>query len=178
MDDQERIVKSTALAELWASFWDGRTEREKQLLTWGGLAVALVIGWSVLWSPASDGRARLREALPAQQRQLAQMTAEADEARSLSGAAASVAPSGATLKNAIVSSLPEHGLSGAQVQMVGVSAQVQLKNVSFADWASWLNDVRRQLKVEVVEAHVTALKADGQVDVTASLQPATAQQQH
>lgn len=171
-------MKATALVELWASFWDDRSEREKQLLTWGSVVLAIVIGWSVLWSPASDGRAQLREALPAQQRQLAQMTAEADEARSLSGAAASVAPGGAALKNAIVSSLPEHGLTGAKVQMVGVTAQVQLKNVSFADWAGWLNDARRQLKVQVVEAHVTALKADGQVDVTASLQPATTQQQH
>lgn len=169
-------MKSTALGEMWAGFWDGRTEREKQLLTWGGAVLAIVIGWSVLWAPASDGRAQLRESLPALQRRLAQMTAEADEARALSGSAASVAPSGLALKNAIVSSLAEHGLTGAQVQMIGVTAQVQLKNVSFADWTGWLNDVRRQLKVQVVDARVSALKADGQVDLTASLQPSTAQQ--
>ena len=171
-------MKATALGELWADFWDGRTEREKQLLTWGGLVLAVVVGWSVLWEPASEGRAQLRDTLPALQRQLAQMTAEADEARSLSGAAASITPGGLALKNAIVSSLAEHGLTGAQVQMVGVSAQVQLKNVSFADWTGWLNDVRRQLKVQVVDARVSALKADGQVDVSASLQPATTRQQH
>jgi len=169
-------VKSTALGEMWAGFWDGRTEREKQLLTWGGAVLAIAIGWSVLWAPSSDGRAQLRDSLPALQRQLAQMTAEADEARTLSGSAASVAPGGAALKNAIASSLTEHGLTGAQVQMIGTSVQVQLKNASFADWAGWLNDVRRQFKVQVVEAHVTGLKADGQVDLTASLQPATIQQ--
>jgi len=176
MDDQERIVKSTALGEMWAGFWDDRTEREKQLLTWGGAVLALVIGWSVLWAPASDGRAQLRESLPALQRQLAQMTAEADEARTLSGSAASVAPGGLALKNALVSSLAAHGLTGAQVQLIGATEQVQLKNVSFADWTAWLNDVRRQYKVEVVEAHVSALKADGQVDLSASLQSAASQQ--
>ena len=83
---------------------------------------------------------------------------------------------GAALKNAVVSSLAGHGLTGAQVQMIGTTAQVQLKNASFADWTGWLNDARRQLKVQVVEAHVTALKADGQVDLSASLQPAASQQ--
>lgn len=169
-------MKATALGEMWADFWDGRTAREKQLLTWGGAVIAIVVGWSVLWAPSSDGRARLRDGLPALQRQLAQMTAEADEARSLSGAAASIAPGGAALKNAVVSSLAGHGLTGAQVQMIGTTAQVQLKNASFADWTGWLNDARRQLKVQVVEAHVTALKADGQVDLSASLQPAASQQ--
>lgn len=168
-------MKSTAWGEMWAGFWDGRTEREKQLLTWGGAVLAIAIGWSVLWQPSADGRARLRENLPALQRQLAQMTAEADEARTLSGAAASVAPAGLALKNAIVSSLAAHGLSGAQVQMVGATAQIQLKNVSFADWTGWLNDARRQFKVEVVDSHVSALKADGQVDLSASLQTATGQ---
>jgi general secretion pathway protein M len=43
----------------------------------------VAIGYSVLWAPAADGRARLRANLPAMQRQLALMTAQADEARSL-----------------------------------------------------------------------------------------------
>ena len=171
-------MKATALGEIWAEFWDGRTGREKQLLTWGGALLALVIGWSVLWAPAADGRAQLRASLPGLQRQLSQMTAEADEARSLSAAAASVAPGGAALKNAVVSSLAGHGLSGAHVQMVGTAVQIQLKDASFAAWAGWLNDVRRQLKVQVVDAHVSALKTDGQVDLSASLQPAQASASH
>lgn len=169
------MKQTTVLGEMWSGFWDGRTEREKQLITYGGTVLAIVLGWSVLWVPSADGRAQLRESLPALQRQLAQMTAEADEARTLSGAAASVTPGGLTLKNAVVSSLAGHGLSGAQVQLIGVTVQVQLKNASFADWTAWLNDARRQYKVQIVDTHVSALKADGQVDLTASLQPATTQ---
>ena len=74
------------LAQAWAGFWDGRTEREKTLLLWGGAVLAVVIVWSILWAPAQDGRAHLRETLPAMQRQLAQMNAQADEARRLSAA--------------------------------------------------------------------------------------------
>lgn len=51
--------------------------------------------------------------------------------------------------------------------------QIQLKNASFPAWTQWLDDVRRQFKAQVVEAHVSALKEDGQVDLTAVLQPAS-----
>lgn len=181
MDDQERIVKTSAssawtqaLSDQWSEFWEARTAREKVLLTWGGAVLAVAIGYSVLWQPAADGRARLRESLPAMQRQLAQMTAQADEARALAGAAASVAPGGQALKDALTASLSDHGMPGAQVQLIGTAAQVQMKNASFPAWSAWLDDVRKQYKVQVVEAHITALKADGQVDLTASLQPANA----
>jgi general secretion pathway protein M len=172
MDHQERIVNTTALSGVWAEFWDARSAREKAMLTWGGAVLAVAIGWSVLWAPASDGRARLHESLPGLQRQLAQMTAQADEARALAGAAASVAPGGQALKDALTTSLSDHGIQGAQVQLIGTTVQVQLKNASFPAFTGWLDDVRKQFKVQVVEAHMTALKTDGQVDLTASLQPA------
>jgi len=164
----------TALGQTWAGFWDARTTREKTLLTWGGAAVGVVVAWSVLWAPAQEGRARLRETLPAMQRQLAQMTAQANEARSLSAAAQGVAPTGAALKDALSASLGEHGLAATQVQFVGNAVQVQMKNVAFPAWTTWVDDVRKQFKVQVAEAHITALKDDGQVDLTVALQPSTA----
>lgn len=162
------------LAQVWAGFWDARNEREKTLLIWGGAAVGLVVAWSVLWAPAQDGRAHLRESLPAMQRQLAQMTAQAEEARRLAPAAQGVAPTGGALKDALTASLTDHGLSALQVQLLGNAVQIQLKNASFPAWTAWVDDVRRQFKVQVSEAHISALKEDGQVDVTASLQPSTA----
>ena len=73
-----------ALSDTWAEFWSGRTQREKTLLMWGSLIAAILIVYLVLWAPAYEGRARLRDSLPAMQRTLAQMTAQANEARSLS----------------------------------------------------------------------------------------------
>jgi general secretion pathway protein M len=61
-----------------------------------------------------------------------------------------------------------------QVQLLGNAVQIQLKNASFPVWTTWVDDARHQFKVQVAEAHVTALKDDGQVDLTASLQPSTA----
>ncbi len=162
------------LAQTWAGFWDQRSEREKTLLTWGGGVLAVVIAWSVLWAPAQEGRTHLRESLPSLQRQLAQMTSQANEARQLAGATQGVAPTGAALKDALTASLGDHGLAATQVQVIGNAVQIQMKNASFPMWTSWVDDVRKQFKVQVAEAHVSALKEDGQVDVTASLQPSTA----
>ena len=162
------------LAQTWAGFWDQRTDREKGLLTWGGGILAVVVAWSVLWAPALEGRSHLRESLPGMQRQLAQMTAQANEARALSAAVQGVAPTGAALKDALTASLNDHGLNASQVQVVGNAVQIQMKNASFPAWTSWVDDARKQFKVQISEAHVSALKEDGQVDLTASLQPSTA----
>ena len=163
-----------ALGDVWAGFWEPRTAREKLLLTWGGLAIGLVIAYSILWAPAQQGRTHLRETLPAMQRQIAQMTAQADEARALTPAAQGVAPTGGALRDALNTSLTQAGLVATQVRLTGDAVQIESKNASFPAWTMWLNDVRKQFKVRVIELHATALKADGQVDLTATLQPATA----
>lgn len=162
------------LGDLWAGFWEPRTAREKLLLTWGGVALAIVIAYSVLWAPAQQGRAHLRETLPAMHRQIAQMTAQADEARALAPAAQGVVPTGGALRDALQASLTQAGLTATQARLTGDAVQVDAKNAAFPAWTMWLDDARKQFKVRVVELHATALKDDGQVDLTVSLQPATA----
>ncbi|MGS0892855.1 type II secretion system protein GspM [Burkholderia stagnalis] len=159
------------LNQTLTQFWGERSPREKTLLGWGGALLAVVIAYSVLWSPAQDGSARIEHALPTMRNALAQMTAQANEAKSLTAAAQGVAPTGLALKDALGASLADHGLQGAQVQIVGNGVQIQMKNAAFPAWTQWLDDARRQFKVQVGEAHVTALKDDGQVDLTAVMQP-------
>jgi general secretion pathway protein M len=186
MDDQERdraeqSMKNAigaaafgAVGTALSEFWEGREAREKRLLTIGGAIVALVIVYSVGWAPAYEGRQKLRETLPQQRAQLAQMQAEAREAREFSGAAAGAAPSGDELRQAMSDSLTAHGLPNAQVSAIGDSMQVRAKNISFGDWIGWVDDMRKQNKVQVSEANVTALEKDGQVDLDATLAPAVA----
>ncbi len=163
-----------ALSDVWAGFWEPRTAREKMLLTWGGVAIGVVVAYSVLWAPAQQGRAHLRETLPAMQHQLAQMTAQADEARALAPAAQGIAPTGGALRDALAASLTQAGVAATQVRLAGDAVQIEAKNVSFPAWTMWLDDARKQFKVHVTEMHASALKADGQVDLTATVQPAAA----
>jgi general secretion pathway protein M len=163
-----------ALGDALSEFWDAREAREKRLLTIGGTVIGLAIVYSVAWAPAFDGRQKLREELPRERAALAQMQAEARQAREFSGAAAGDAPSGDTLRQAMTDSLAAHGLPSVQVSAIGDSMQVRAKNVSFGDWISWVDDMRKQNKVKVSEANVTALDKDGQVDLDATLAPAVA----
>ncbi|MEA3119671.1 MAG: ral secretion pathway protein [Paraburkholderia sp.] len=164
----------TAISDAWSGFWAGRTGREKTLIAWGGTLVGALIAYSLLWAPAQEGRLELRERLPQMQRQLTLMTAEANEARTLAPAALGAAPTGNALREALAASLAQSGFGAPQVQLAGDAVRIELKNASFPAFTMWLDDARRQFKVQVSEAHVTALKLDGQVDVTASLQPASA----
>ncbi|MBN3728239.1 type II secretion system protein GspM [Burkholderia sp. Ac-20379] len=162
------------LTETLTQFWDERSSREKMLLGWGGALFAVYLLYSLLWAPAQDNSARISRALPAMRLQLAQMTEQANEARSLAAAAQGVAPTGMALRDALNGSLTDHGITAAQVQVVGNGVQVQLKNVAFPIWTQWADDVRKQFKVQVGEAHATALKEDGQVDLTVVMQPSSA----
>lgn len=162
------VAVSTAISE----FWSAREPREKRLLTIAGVVIGIALVYSIGFEPAFEGRAKLREALPELRAQLAQMQAEAREARDLSTAAAGVPPSGDALHQALVDSLGAHGLQNVQVTALGDSMQIRAKNVSFGDWIGWVDDVRKQNKVQVSEANVTALDKPGQVDLDATLAPA------
>jgi general secretion pathway protein M len=166
------MKEKSAVATALSDFWGERAPREKRLIAVGGVALALVVLYCVALDPALSGRAKLRADLPAMQRQLAQMTADADEAHRLAVFAQRSAPSGNALKQALAASLVQRGLVATQLNLAGPSIQLQLKSAEFGTWVAWLDDVRRQFKIKVSEARVTALKDEGQVDVTATLQPA------
>jgi general secretion pathway protein M len=169
MDYPEQPMKSV-LTDTWLAFWGERSAREKTLLTAGAAVLCLLLLYSVLWAPAQAGRAALRAQLPTMQRQLAQMSAQANEARGLASNAQSAAPSGSALRDAVGASLVEHGLTQANVSSAGDGVQVSLKNAAFGTWVGWLDDARKQYKIQVVESHITALKEVGQVDLNATLQ--------
>jgi general secretion pathway protein M len=162
-----------AIASALGDFWGERNPREKKLVSVAAAMLAVAVLYSVLWDPAQTNRAQLRAQLPALQSKLARMNAEAQEARTLAGASQAVAPSGRALREALIASLTQRGLAPTHVNVAGSAVQFELKNAPFGTWIQWLDDMRKQFKVKVVEAHVTALKADGQVDVNATLQPAS-----
>ena len=161
-----------AIGTAVGEFWSAREPREKRLLTIGGAVLGVALVYSVFFDPAYDGRAQLREEVPQLRAQLAQMQAEAREAHDLSAAAAGVPPSGDALRQALTDSLAAHSLQNVQITAIGDSMQVRAKNVSFGDWIGWVDDARKQNKVQVSEANVTALDKPGQVDLDATLSPA------
>ncbi|MGI4811836.1 MAG: type II secretion system protein GspM [Janthinobacterium lividum] len=157
---------------VFLEWWNERQPREKLLLGVGGAVLVLAVLYSVLLAPAQQGRSELRDTLPAMQRQLAKMEAQADEAKSLSSVAAGAVPTGNALKTALTAALGDHGLKSDEMTVAGSAVRIGMKNVSFAAWTDWLDDVRRRFKVQLAEGNITGLATAGQVDLTATLEPA------
>lgn len=158
---------------LIAAWWDERQGREKRLILIALLVLALAIFYNVLIAPAWQHTADLKRSLPAMKQQLAVMQGQADEARGLSVSAQSVAPTGDSLLAAVTSSLSDRGFTGNKVQRAGSAVQVDLENVSFARWIGWVDDMRKQLKVQVVQTHITPTATnDGRVSLRVTLDAA------
>lgn len=158
---------------LIAAWWDERQAREKRLISIGLLVLVLAIFYNVLIAPAWQNTADLKRSLPGMKQQLATMQGEADEARRLSVAAQGVAPTGDSLLAAVTSSLTDRGFANNKVQRVGSAVQIDLENVSFARWIAWVDDMRKQLKVQVAQTHITpSASNDGRVSVRVTLDAA------
>ncbi|KLU24865.1 hypothetical protein EOS_17865 [Caballeronia mineralivorans PML1(12)] len=170
MDSQAHAIKA-ALTE----WFEARAPREKKLLAGGGALVIAALVYNVLWAPAYDGRAKIAANLPQLEVQLAEVQVQADEARALKAVAAVRAPAGVALRDTLATSLSQAGIAQAQLAVLGKGVQVDVKNAPFGAWMSWLDQVRREDHVRVVNAQVTGEEKLGLATVSVTLEPASDQ---
>jgi general secretion pathway protein M len=148
-------------------FWDARSEQERKLLTLGSAVVVLALIWAVLFAPAMEGRAQLKKSLPQLRQQAAQLQALAAEAASLPGSA----PLDVAVmsRDSLVSSLAARSLTAQSVGMTGQYAKLELRSVPFGALLQWLDAVRREGRIVVQDASITAQATPGLVDATLTL---------
>ncbi|MDQ0142732.1 type II secretion system protein M [Cupriavidus necator] len=159
-----------AWRERFDAFWSARNPREQAILAGGAAVLALVLGYLVLWEPAAEGRERAARNLPQLRTDLAEMETLAQEARGLK---ATPAPSlrGDALTEALQESLGQYGLKATRLAAgADNSVQVQLDKVPFGAVSTWLQDVRQQQRMKVIDARVVYVGATALVNVTATLQ--------
>lgn len=156
---------------LWSDWWAQRTRRERLLLG-GGAALALLAIWYwLLIVPALEAREQLREEIPLRQAQLAAMRAEADDAQRLRPRAAGAAPAGDALREALNTSLNQRGFDGARLNVAGIAVQAEFKRASFGALVAWLDEARRQFRVRVATAQISALENADEVSAKLTLAP-------
>lgn len=163
-----------AWRERFLAFWTARNPREQAILAGGALVLGLVVGYTVLWEPAAEGRRREIRKLPTLRADLAEMETLAQEARGLT---ASPAPAlkGDALTSALGASLGQHGLKATRLASAGENGvRIDLERVPFGAVATWLSDVRQQQRLKVTDARVTYVGATAVVNVSATLQGPTA----
>jgi general secretion pathway protein M len=155
------------LRERALAYWVARTDQERKFLTAGAIVVLLASAYLLLVAPAVEGRAKLRAALPQLHQQAAQMQALAQDATALaSQPAPQVAPMS---RETLTSSMAARGLTAQSLSLSGEYAKLQFNNASFANLVTWLDAQRRESRIAVQDAVITAQSAVGQVDANITL---------
>lgn len=158
----------------WQQFWHARNRREQIILSVGAAILLGVCAYLLLWEPAAQSRDRLAKNLPQLRAQQAEMHSLAQEARGLSSTRASNLR-GSALQEALQTSLAAKGLKAVRLNVQsggaeGDSVQLQLSNVAFGAWADWLEEMRRQQQLKVVDAQIQYVGAPALVNLQATLQ--------
>ena len=134
-----------------AAAWRGRTPRERQAISWGAVALGVLLVWLFAVQPALR---TMREAPPRLDRldaELQQMQRLAAESRTLR-ATPPVAPSqaGAALQAATA----RLGAAG-RLALLGDRATLTLAGADAQQLQSWLAEARRAARARPIEAQLT-----------------------
>ncbi len=151
--------------------WRARTDQERRTLTVGGGIAAGALIYMLFIDPAVSGRAQLEKDLPRLRQESAQLRAMAQEAGELARQPQpQVTP---MTRDGVTASLAALSITPQTLTVSGESARIQLTGVSFANLVTWLDAQRRENRIAVQEAVISAQSAAGQVDATLTLRQDT-----
>ncbi len=166
MDALNQIKEQVALA------WLARTEQERRFLSVGAAAVLLALLYVIFIAPALNGRKKLNEDLPRLRQDAALMQALAVDAAQLAHQPpVQLVPMS---RESLSASLAARSMVPVSLSMTGDYAKLQLKDASFASLVTWLDAQRRENRISVHDATVTAVNDAGQVDAVLTLRQANA----
>lgn len=149
------------------AFWQVRTEQERKLLGIGALVVGAALFYSLLVDPALSGREQLHKELPQLHQQAAEMQAMAREAQALKGQN-TIAPTPMTREN-LSAGLTARGLTPQSVNVTGEYAKLAFTGAQYAGVVTWLDAIRTESRINVVDASFSAQSEAGVVNATLTL---------
>ena len=147
--------------------WLARTEQERKFLTIGGGVVLGALVYLLFISPAVTGRAQLQKALPQLRQDAAQLRTMALEAGDL----ARQPPAQGTpmARETLAASLTAMGMNPQSLTLTGEFAKVSLTGVPFSSLVAWFDTQRREGRINVQDATISAAGEGGKVDATFTL---------
>jgi general secretion pathway protein M len=147
--------------------WLARTEQERKFLTIGAGVVVGTLVYLLFISPAVTGRTQLQKALPQLRQDAALLRSMALEASELSRQPP--AQGVPMARETLLASLSQMGMTAQSLTMTGEFAKVQLSAVPFSSLVGWLDAQRRDGRINVQDASITAAGDAGKVDATLTL---------
>lgn len=159
------------------AWWNTLSPRDQRTVAIGGVLVAAMLGWALIWHPLSLKRAELRETVDAQRRDLAYVrvaTAEVERLRA-AGKHSRGDRQGRSLLALADASARAGGLEGAlrRVEPVGASSvRVSFEFASFDALIGWIEGLTRDYGIEATDFSSDRADGVGLVNARVTLQDA------
>lgn len=146
------------------AIWTARSPRERAILAWTGATVALALLFAIVWLPLERERTRIAAQLPGLRASVAEMRAQAEEAKALRATPARERGAAGQLASLIASGTLAQGLPGARVDVLdGKRLRLSAADASWTHLVEWLAAAHALHGLAVEEAAIEALPATGRV---------------
>lgn len=146
--------------------WNGLSPQERQWVLGGGVLLALLILYLLLWLPLQKDLNRLRASVPESQAQLQRMIAQSATIQPLRGQRATP-PSPGTLVSLIDQSASQRGLRAllTRLEADGTNGvQIQAEAAAFNSLIAWLAELQESHALVIDSATFDAHTAAGTVN--------------
>ncbi len=145
------------------AFWTARSPRERAVIGWVRRGRrGRCSSFAFVWLPLERDRTRLAAALPQLRASVAEMRAQADEARALRAMPARAPGAATPLASLVASGTLAQGLPGARLTALdGSACALAVDDASWTRLVEWLAAAQATHGLAVAEATVDALPAVG-----------------
>lgn len=145
------------------AFWTSRSARDRALMAAIASAAALALAFAFAWLPLERARSRMATQLPALRASVAEMRAQAEEAKALRSAPPASAAA-TPLPALVASGALAQGLPGARVSALDAKrVRVAVDDASWTRLLEWISEAGAVHGLVVDEATVEALGSAGRV---------------
>lgn len=165
-----------AQLEPYLARWRALPVQQRRLAMFGGGVLAVVIFYSLLWSPMQSELARLRESVPKERNRLAVMQTQAQEVVQLRVASKAMANRGGNILATLEQMATARGLRPNITRMEpdgANGAQVTLEAAHFNGLLTLLHELQTQNGVRVDSANFEAHATPGHVNARLTLRGPT-----
>lgn len=151
--------------------WNNLQQSERNIITWGGLALSVMLLYFYVWEPWHNAINQYKQTLPAKRADLQWMQSQAQLAGQLKGTAGPINQNRAPLLTIVERTAQQRGLRKNIKQMSPGDqpgeVRVWLSAVNFDLWLQWVEELKNKEGIEVQSANVQSTEP-GLVEIRAT----------
>lgn len=155
------------------AFWAGLSPRDQRVLKLGGIALAAILAWLLVWEPLRQARDAARVRVAAAVTDLATMRAAAPQLQALAGGNAPAVRDGRSLLALADATARASGVGEALLRVepvAGGQVRVYFEGAGFDALVAWLEELETRQGVRVGDVSINRAAGVGRVDARMSLE--------